>query len=283
VNDDTAAAHDAAKRRAWAGTAAAYAETFATLCAHAVPALLDAAGAGPGDRLLDVGTGPGSVALAARARGCAVTGVDPDPEMLALARAAVPGARFVVGALPDLPAEAGTDHDVVAANFVLNHVGDPRASAAALARAAGPGGRVVASVWPDPPGAAQQLWADVLAGAGVPSAATALPPGRDFRRTPDGLGGLLRGAGLVEVQATVIGFTHTADPGLWWSAVERGVASIGAAYRREGAPGRRALRQAYVDVAAARTGPDGRLRLPAQAVVAWGSAPSLAPRRTGRA
>jgi SAM-dependent methyltransferase len=267
-----AAALDVAKRRAWAGTAAAYAETLATLCAHAVPALLDAAGARPGDRVLDVGTGPGTVALAAAARGCTVTGVDPDPEMVGLARAAVPGARLLVGALPDLPAEVGGGYDVVAANFVLNHVGDPLAAAAALARAARPGGRVAVSVWPVPPGPAQQLWADVLARAGVRPASATVPAARDFPRTPGGLASLLSGAGLGAVDAGEIGFEHVVDPDLWWSAVERGVASIGAAYRGQTAAGRCALREAFVELAAGHTGPDGRLHLPARAIVGAGRA-----------
>lgn len=268
-----AALHDAAKRRAWAGTATAYAETFAGLCEHAIPDLLDAAHARAGDRLLDVGTGPGSVALAATALDCAVTGVDPDPEMIALARDAAPGARFLVGALPDLPDSVGAGYDVIAANFVLNHVGDPRAAAAALAGMARPGGRVSVSVWPLPPGDAQQLWADVLAAAGVSPVTAPIPACRDFRRTPEGLRELLAGAGLDAIQANEISFTHTADPDLWWSAVERGVAGIGAAYRSQSEDVRRAMREAFVELSAALTGPGGRLDLPARAIVAAGRRP----------
>lgn len=265
-----AAAHDAAKRAAWAGTAAAYAETFAGLCAHAVPALLDDVAVRPGEALLDVGTGPGSVARAAADRGCTVTGVDPDPEMVELARAAVPGARFLVGALPRLPAAAGSGFDVVTANFVLNHVGDPAAAAAALAGAARPAGRVAVSVWPAPPGPAQQLWADVLDRAGVARPTTAPPAGRDFPRTPDGLGALLTGAGVEGVLAREVRFVHVAPPALWWSAVTRGVASVGAAYRDQDDTGREAVRRAFVELAAGFTGPDGLLHLPARAVVASG-------------
>lgn len=265
-----AVAHDAAKRAAWAGTAAAYAETFAGLCAHAVPVLLDDAAVRPGEALLDVGTGPGSVARAAADRGCRVTGIDPDREMVALARAAVPDALVLVGALPRLPAAVGSRFDVVTANFVLNHVGDPRAAAAALAGAARPAGRVAVSVWPTPPGPAQQLWADVLDRAGVAPAPTALPVGLDFPRTPDGLGALLTGAGLEEVRAREVRFVHLAPSALWWSAVTRGVASVGAAYRSQDDAGREAMRRAFVELAAGFTGPDGMLHLPARAVVASG-------------
>src|SRR5438034_10594557 len=46
----------------------------------------DLAGVGPGDRVLDVGCGPGAAAREAARRGAAVTGVDPAPLMLALGR-----------------------------------------------------------------------------------------------------------------------------------------------------------------------------------------------------
>ena len=62
---------DEAERRIWAGRAEAFRDSFAKLCAHTAPALLDAVGAGPGVRLLDVGTGSGTVAAAACARGAA--------------------------------------------------------------------------------------------------------------------------------------------------------------------------------------------------------------------
>ncbi|OSC73070.1 SAM-dependent methyltransferase, partial [Streptomyces sp. BF-3] len=60
---------DHAERRIWSGKAEPYADTYARLCAHLVPALLDAAEVGPGTRVLDVGCGTGTVTAAAVARG----------------------------------------------------------------------------------------------------------------------------------------------------------------------------------------------------------------------
>jgi tRNA A58 N-methylase Trm61 len=59
---------DAYERELWAGRADAYQRGFARLTSHTAGALLDAAGAAEGTRMLDVGTGPGVVAGAAVAR-----------------------------------------------------------------------------------------------------------------------------------------------------------------------------------------------------------------------
>ena len=56
---------DTYERGLWAGRAAAYERGFARLTAHTAGALLDAAGVAAGTRVLDVGTGPGVVAVAA--------------------------------------------------------------------------------------------------------------------------------------------------------------------------------------------------------------------------
>lgn len=83
---------DAWERRAWDGRAEAYARSFAHLCAYTAPMLLDAAGVTAGVRVLDAGTGPGTVAALAVARGARVTAVDAEPSMVATAAAAVPQA-----------------------------------------------------------------------------------------------------------------------------------------------------------------------------------------------
>ncbi|WP_241193118.1 hypothetical protein [Streptomyces sp. ADI98-10] len=54
---DVTTPFDRAERRIWSGKAEAYARTCARLCAHPAAALLDAAEAGPGSRVLDVGCG----------------------------------------------------------------------------------------------------------------------------------------------------------------------------------------------------------------------------------
>ncbi|MBS2938325.1 class I SAM-dependent methyltransferase [Nocardioides sp. J2M5] len=131
----------------WTGVAEAYARSFAGLCAGAVPTMLD--GLPPGTRLLDVGCGTGALVAEARRRGHDAVAVEADPEMAALAQGRL-GDDVAVAALPDLP-HAGAGFDAVTANFVLNHVDDPRASARELVRVAAPGGRVRATIWTSAP------------------------------------------------------------------------------------------------------------------------------------
>ncbi|MFD0571197.1 class I SAM-dependent methyltransferase [Kitasatospora gansuensis] len=139
---------DMHERRMWGadGVPAAYRRGFAGLCAGAVPALLDRVAAGPGLRLLDVGTGTGTVAAVALARGAAVTAVDAEPQMVKSASERLPEVPVSHALLPELPFADG-EFDAVAANFVVNHVADPVAALAELRRVVRPGGRGAVTLW----------------------------------------------------------------------------------------------------------------------------------------
>ena len=110
-----------------------------------------------GDRVLDLGTGTGAVAVrAASLVGTTglVTAVDISSEMLALARERADGLGLRNVALREGRAEAlpvdASSCDAVLASLSLMYVIDRTAAAREIARVLRPGGRFVAAVWAAP-------------------------------------------------------------------------------------------------------------------------------------
>lgn len=264
---------DEAERRIWAGRAAAFRDSFAKLCAHTAPMLLDAAGAGQGTRLLDVGTGIGTVAAEASARGAQVTAVDAEPGMIELARHNAPDAEFRLAVLPDLPFASGS-FDAVVANFVVNHVGRPAAVVAAMRGATRPGGRVAATIWCSPAGAGHELLDRALetAGARRPADSPRLDPAEDFPRTAEGFAALCAAAGLCDVSCEPVDWDHVAAPEEWWSGAAAGVGLIGQTISRQDPETVVRIKAAYDELAPRYAGPDGRLVLRYHALLARGRA-----------
>ena len=262
----------------WAGKGQPYAKSFAHLCAGAIAPLLDAvedsAGALAGKKLMDVGCGTGTLAALATGRGARVTAVDPDAEMLSLARAGAPEADLLVGAVPTLPFEPGT-FDAVVANFVVNHVGDPRAAVADLMRVCAPGGVVGVTVWPSALSAINALWAEVVRSSG----AVALPPQHlaadlDFERTERGLAELLTGAGLTSVEATTLTWEFRIDADDLWAGPAGGVAGIGKIVTSQ-TPATQSVMRSEYDRLVSPMIRSGQVVLPAVALLATGQAPGF--------
>jgi SAM-dependent methyltransferase len=253
----------------WSGRATAYLDSFAALCAHPAPAVLDAAEVGDGVRLLDVGTGTGTVAALAASRGARVVAVDADAGMLAVGRRLAPTMTVCRAALPDLPFAAGS-FDAATANFVINHVGDPAAALIDLRRVVRLDGRVAVTIWPDPPPPAQRLWQRVFDAAGVarPVDLPRVASDRDFPRTREGLSGLLSGSGFARVRCEVIRWTHRADPDAWWSGPAGGIGTAGILLGRQDPVTVERVRARYDEVTASYRELDGRLALPTAALLA---------------
>ena len=72
-----AEAFRAFEKTGWDKRAASYCQFFTAVSERNVAPLLDAAGFGAGNRVLDAGCGPGNLAAAAATRGASVVGTDP--------------------------------------------------------------------------------------------------------------------------------------------------------------------------------------------------------------
>ncbi|WP_031161233.1 class I SAM-dependent methyltransferase [Streptomyces durhamensis] len=266
-------AFDESERRAWAGRAEAYAASFAGLCAYPVPELLDAAGVREGVRVLDVGTGTGSVAAAACERGAKVAAVDAEPGMVVRAARTAPDADVRLATLPRLPFADG-EFDAVVGNFVLNHVGRPREALRELRRVTRPGGRTAVTVWPVPATAGQALLGRAVQAAGVsrPAHLPALAPEEDFPRTEEGFAALLSEAGLTKVSCDTLVWDHLTTPQEWWSGPAAGVATIGQVVTSQSPVVIAEIRDHFESLCAEFVRPDGVLVLPHAALVAHGRA-----------
>lgn len=130
----------------------------------------------PGDRVLDVATGTGAVALLlAGERGCRVTAVDQSDAMLAAARRRLDAAGvsdrvdLVRAEAESLPFGDGV-FDGLTVTYLLRYVDDPGAVLAELARVVRPGGRLASldfGVPPWPPArAAWRLYTGAVLPAG---------------------------------------------------------------------------------------------------------------------
>lgn len=115
-----------------------------------VEPMLDLAGVGPGDRLIDLGCGDGRIVLAAARRGARALGVDLDPERIEEARTAARGAGLDELARfrrQDLFATSLAGATVVTL-YLLQHVN--RLLETRLRSKLRPGSRVVGHAWPMP-------------------------------------------------------------------------------------------------------------------------------------
>ncbi len=108
--------------------------------------VLDRAGVGRGESLLDLGCGDGELCRLAVDRGALVTGLDSDAGQIQRARELVPEATFELGDIQALPFPDGS---FAAATLVqsIMHVANPLRALREAARVAAPGAPVLVTAW----------------------------------------------------------------------------------------------------------------------------------------
>src|SRR5207248_1808894 len=130
----------------WQRVADKYDSVWAQSTRQFIPPLLEAAEVSAGMSVLDVGSGPGYVAAAARQRGAVPTGLDFSKQMVSIAKRMFPGIEFREGDAQSLPFQ-DSSFDRVLANFALLHLADPERSCAEACRVLKPGGRFAFTTW----------------------------------------------------------------------------------------------------------------------------------------
>ena len=191
------------------------------------PQLADLAGVRAGQRVLDVGCGPGALSgeLVARLGASAVSAVDPSESFVAAALERNPGIEVLRASAEDLPFPS-LIFDATIAQLVVHFMTDPDKGLKEMARVTRRNGVVAVCVWDHAgdQGPLSLFW----------RAARALHPGvNDESKLPgvrEGhLAELFEAAGLRKIEATVLwASVEHATFDDWWRPFTAGVGPAGA-------------------------------------------------------
>jgi SAM-dependent methyltransferase len=208
-------------------SAAQYDRFMGRYTASLAPALADAAGVAAGQRVVDVGCGPGGVTqeLAGRVGAENVAAIDPAAQYVEACRERHPGVDARQGVAEHLPWEDGA-FDAALSSLVIGFMADADQGVREMARVTRPGGTVAICMWD-------------LAGNGMTmlhafwTAARTLAPGivgeRDLAGAREGdIGDRMRRAGLADVsEGALEARVHYTDFDDFWEPFTYGVGPAG--------------------------------------------------------
>ncbi len=190
------------------------------------PQLADFAGVGSGQRVLDVGCGPGALTaeLVARVGASAVAAVDPSASFVAAARERNPGVEVLQASAEGLPFPDLT-FDAALAQLVVHFMPDPDRGLREMARVSRRSGVVAACVWDHAgdQGPLSLFWREARALDPAVDDESQLPGVREGH-----LAELFKAAGLHEIEATVLwASVEHASFDAWWEPFTRSVGPAG--------------------------------------------------------
>ena len=277
-----AKAFHAFEHEGWLRASDAYHRFFGGLTAQTIEPLLDAVEqTGPPGRrlaepggsvaprasLLDIASGPGYVAAAAKRRGWSPVGIDFSESMVALARRLHPGIDFRHGDAEALDFRDG-EFDRAAMNFGILHLARPDDAIREAHRVLRAGGRFGFTVWAKPEEALGfRIALSAVEELGNPN--VTLPPGPPFFRFSDRDESrrALEAAGFADVAITQLPLVwRMASPGDVFEAFYNGSARTGGLLRAQTPAALAKVREAILKNAAAFTRGD-HLEIPMPALV----------------
>lgn len=193
-----------------------------------------------GQRVLDVGSGPGALTAELLRRGARVAAADPSEEFVAAAERRFPEVDVRFAPAEHLPFANG-QFDAALAQLVVQFMQDPVAGIAEMARVTRPGGTIAACVWDagTQRSPLSPFWAAVQK-LGLDEAGEVDRPGvREGQ-----LAELFEAAGLVDVESSEVSASvEHASFDEWWKPFTLGVGPAGDCYQRLAPEQRDAVRE----------------------------------------